>query len=148
MKRKPATAFVVCFFCTGWLAAQGAKSAAPASKSVAKPAIAHSTRVVSFRRDVLPVLQDRCMACHFQKDHWPGMDLSQDRAYMTLVNQKGQLSGKDVLVKPADPTHSFLMNKLSAKPRVGESMPPYGMGLSPQERNLVAQWIQQGAKNN
>jgi uncharacterized membrane protein len=154
MKRKIATALVTLFLSAGWLAGQAAqpKAAGAAAKSGAKPAAAapgaHGTHVVSFHRDILPILQDRCMACHFQKDHWPGMDLSQDRAYMTLVNHKGTLSGKDMLVKPDDPMHSFLMNKLSAKPRAGDPMPPYGMGLSPAEHHLIVQWIQQGAKNN
>ncbi len=154
MKRGITTVCVMLLCGAGWLAGQAAAAkSAPTSKPAAKPAAAspggaHGTRVVSFRRDVLPVLQDHCMACHFQKDHWPGMDLSQDRAYTTLVNQKGTLSGKQFLVKADDPNDSFLMNKLSAKPRAGDPMPPYGKGLSPAENHLIAQWIQQGAKNN
>lgn len=132
------------FLLTAFLSGQ----AAPAKPAGQKSAAAHGTRVVSFKRDILPALQDHCMACHFQKDQWPGMDLSTDRAYLTLVNHKGQLSGSDMLVKPVDPVHSFLINKLSDKPRVGKSMPPYGKGLSPQEQHLLAEWIKQGARNN
>src|SRR5581483_2160172 len=100
------------------------------------------------RRDVLPSLQDSCLACHYDKSQAPGLDLSAASAYTNLVNHKSALNPKMVLVKPAAVTESFLFDKLSPKPKVGGSMPPYGRPLTPAEKKLLAEWIEQGAKDN
>ncbi|HWB83794.1 MAG TPA: hypothetical protein VG675_06620 [Bryobacteraceae bacterium] len=105
-------------------------------------------RVVSFKTDVLPALQESCLACHYSKSQMPGLDLSTANAYSDLVNRKSSLDAHLVLVKPSAVADSFLVEKLSPKPRYGASMPPYARPLSPAEKNLLTQWIQQGAKDN
>ena len=105
-------------------------------------------RVVSFKKDVLPALQDSCLACHYDKNEMPGLDLSTASAYTDLVNRKSFLNPTSVLVRPSSPAKSFLFEKLSAKPRVGAAMPPYGKPLTPAQKTLLVQWIQQGAKDN
>ena len=112
-----------------------------------RPACANC-KVVSFRHDVLAVLQDSCLACHYDKSQAPGLDLSAAAAYASLVNHKSALNPKMVLVKPSSVADSFLMDKLSLKPQVGGSMPPYGRPLTAAEKKLVAEWIEQGAKDN
>src|SRR5438309_7578241 len=31
---------------------------------------------ISFKQDVLPALQESCLACRYAKEQWPGLDLS------------------------------------------------------------------------
>lgn len=103
---------------------------------------------VSLKRDLLPVLNESCLPCHYDKKQAPGLDLSDPVAYANLVNQKSRLDPHLILVKPSSPSESFLVDKLSPKPKFGEHMPPYGRPLTPQERTLLIEWIAQGAPNN
>lgn len=105
-------------------------------------------RIVSFKNDVLPALQESCLACHYDKSQMPGLDLSSAVAYQDLVNHKSRLDPHLLLVKPSSIADSFLFDKLSPKPRFGATMPPYGRPLSPAEKDLLARWIEQGAKDN
>lgn len=119
--------------------------------------IAHASRVsncqqaektVSFRHDVLPALQSKCMPCHFSSEIPPGLTVSSEKAYSNLVGRASvEVPGEDI-VKPGDAAHSYLVRKLMARPGVGERMPPYGAPLSPSEQKLLREWIAQGAKNN
>jgi len=103
---------------------------------------------VSFGRDVLPVLQDHCAACHYDTQQWPGLNMATTEAYSALVNQKSGESGDEMLIKPKDPAHSFLLQKVSPKPPAGKQMPSYGRPLSAQELHLIEQWVRQGAQDN
>ena len=103
---------------------------------------------VSLKRDLLPVLNESCLPCHYDKKQAPGLDLSDPVAYANLVNQKSRLDPHLILVKPSSPSESFLVDKLSPKPKFGEHMPPYGRPLTTQERTLLIEWIVQGAPNN
>ena len=105
-------------------------------------------KLVSFKDDVMPALRESCLACHYDKSQAPGLDLSAGPAYDELVNRKSLLNPRQVLVKPSSIADSFLIDKLAATPRVGASMPPYGRGLTPEEKTLLEEWIQQGARNN
>jgi len=105
-------------------------------------------RTVSFKRDVLPALQDSCVACHYDKNQMPGLDLSTSSAYSDLVNRKSHLNPNLVLVQPSSPAKSFLLEKLSGKPRFGSAMPAYGKPLTPAQKTLLTEWIKQGAKDN
>jgi len=119
------------------------------NESPAKPSASCSQcKIVSFKKDVLPAFQESCLACHYDKTQMPGLDLSMGRAYADLVNQKSHLDPHLLLVTPSSVSGSFLMEKLSPKPRYGAPMPPYGRPLTPEEVSLLAEWIRQGAKDN
>ncbi len=105
-------------------------------------------QTVSFKRDVLPAFQDSCVACHYDKNQMPGLDLSPSSAYTDLVNRRSHLNPDLVLVKPSSPAKSFLLEKLSGKPRFGAAMPAYGKPLTPAQKTLLTEWIKQGAKDN
>ena len=130
----------------GSLSAAQKKAAAPAKPSASKAA-ACAAKTVSFSHDVVPILQGHCAACHFDNQKWPGVNMSTAESYSALVNKKSAESG-GLLVKPGDPAHSFLVQKLSPKPPAGDPMPTYGRPLSASEKELLVEWIQQGAKNN
>lgn len=108
----------------------------------------HNCQAVSFKKDVLPALQDSCVACHYDKNQMPGLDLSTSSAYTDLVNRKSNMAPDMVLVRPSSPDKSFLLEKISGKPRFGSAMPLYGKPLTPAEKALLTEWIKQGAKDN
>src|SRR5579863_8037448 len=73
-------------------------------------------RAVSFRRDVLPALQSKCMACHFDSETPPGLNFSSEEAYANLVGRNCIEVPNEDIVKPGDPAQSYLIKKISEKP--------------------------------
>jgi hypothetical protein len=105
-------------------------------------------KTVSFRLDVLPALQSKCIACHFDSETPPGLSFSLQKAYGDLVGRTSVEVPTEEIIKPGDPAHSYLVRKVKAKPAVGKQMPPYGAPLSASELKLLTEWIAQGAKDN
>lgn len=101
---------------------------------------------VSFKNDVMPVLQDHCISCHQPggKGHAKsGLDLT---SYQGLM--KGTVYGP-VVIPGNSETSTF--TKLLTGTNKGLKMP---MGLNPegtlarQYILLLRNWVAQGAKNN
>ena len=93
---------------------------------------------VSFSRDILPILSDKCLACH-------GPDASARKAGLRLDDaESARANGAVVPGKPED--SEVLRRVLSADPQ--EVMPPpkTGKTVSPRERELLRAWIAAGAK--
>jgi hypothetical protein len=89
---------------------------------------------VDFRKQIRPVLQERCFACH------------------GALKQNGKLrvdSAKSLLdrevVIPGKPGDSELIARLTAKDDETR-MPPEGLPLKPEEIAALKAWIEQGAK--
>lgn len=144
MRTSAAVVAVVLLAGCGVLGAAQKKTTPVAAKAKA----ACAAKTVSFSYDVVPILQAHCAACHFDNQKWPGLNMTSDASYSVLVNKTSGESGTAMLVRPGDASHSFLVQKLSAKPPAGDPMPTYGRPLSTGEKELLVQWIQQGAKNN
>jgi hypothetical protein len=91
-------------------------------------------RRLTFEADVRPVLKAHCFHCHGESEKLKGgLDLRLARLML-----KGGESGEAVV--PGDHENSFLYERLDA----GE-MPPGEKKLSPAEKRLIADWIDQGA---
>ncbi|RMF40739.1 MAG: DUF1553 domain-containing protein [Planctomycetota bacterium] len=98
-------------------------------------------QAVQFDRDILPILADKCYACH-------GPDASQRAAELRLddagdaVRDRG---GYQVIV-PGNPEDSELVRRIWAEP--DEQMPPadYRKQLTARERRVLVAWIRQGAE--
>ena len=93
---------------------------------------------VSFSRDILPILSDKCLACH-------GPDASARKAGLRLDDaESARANGAVVPGKPED--SEVLRRVLSTDPQ--EVMPPpkTGKTVSPRERELLRAWIAAGAK--
>jgi hypothetical protein len=97
---------------------------------------------VDFARDVLPLLADRCFACH-------GPDEAAREANLRLDLHTAALapaaSGRAAIV-PGDPAASSLVARIEhTNPR--RRMPPSSTGkaLDAAERALLARWIEEGA---
>lgn len=104
-----------------------------------------SDEVVSYNRDIRPLLSDRCFACH-------GPDEAKREGELRLDVSDGDLGpfhprdGYQVL-RPADPNSSELWKRLTTDdPSL--QMPPPDSGKKPltdAQRELIQLWIQQGA---
>jgi hypothetical protein len=99
---------------------------------------ARATDVVSFQKEILPLLAHRCQMCHQGDDPQGKLALN---SYQNLL-QGGQ-SGP--VVKPGAPDESLLVRYVSGeKPR----MPKVGPPLTSQEAELIRRWVAQGAKDD
>src|SRR5262245_31539140 len=98
------------------------------------PATVSAADVVDYRKDVRPVLQERCYACH------------------GALAQKSKLrvdSGANMLkagvIKPGKPGESELVLRVSSEDEAVR-MPPEGHALKPEQIAKIKTWIEQGAK--
>lgn len=100
---------------------------------------------VEFRRDIRPLLSDKCFFCHGpdQKERQAELRLdTAEGAYAALASDPGS-----VAVKPGDPEHSAVYARItSADPDL--RMPPADskLSLTRQQIELIRQWIEQGAE--
>jgi mono/diheme cytochrome c family protein len=94
---------------------------------------------VSFSRDVLPILVDRCQACH----DGPGGDGGYDTTSWEEVINSGD---NGPVVIPGDVDGSLLAQKLLGTAD-GDPMPPL-IPLSSRKIQVILDWIAQGAPNN
>ncbi len=100
---------------------------------------------VSFSKDVMPVLQEHCSECHLpggEGEVASGLDLSSYEGIM-----KGTKFG--AIVRPGDSTSSTISILIEGRADPSINM-PHGdrPPLSKEETEIIAKWINQGAKNN
>jgi len=104
--------------------------------------LAQAEDAVSFSRDILPILSDRCFHCH-------GQDPSHRKAKLRLDLEEEAKGDKDqvAVITPGDLEASELWHRLITEDEE-ELMPPpdsHRKPLTDAERNLVRRWIEQGA---
>jgi len=106
---------------------------------------------VTFKDDVFPVIKKHCLPCH-SEDNFNPSELSLD-SYDLLM--QGGKNGTILVAGKA--SESLLIRKLGEKPPFGDRMPlnkkkviseGKARYLTDAELNLIAKWIDQGAKNN
>lgn len=101
---------------------------------------------VSFQKDVYPILEDNCLACHtpprgkgYLKTH---LNM---QSYETLM--RGTVYGQVVL--PGDSRHSILNMLVEGRAEASMRMPhERDEPLTPQEIEVLRLWVEQGAQNN
>ncbi|MFK7739953.1 MAG: DUF1549 domain-containing protein, partial [Planctomycetota bacterium] len=97
---------------------------------------------VSFARDVLPILSDRCFACH-------GPDAGARKAGLRLDVRSEVMRPRDgyAIVQPGDPAASELFARVSAPVDDKKHMPPSDskLSLSEAEVEVLRRWIASGA---
>ncbi len=100
---------------------------------------------VSWQLDVKPIFNElisptgRCTSCHSFAEPAGGLDLSD-----TFVDAIYKIVGDPVV--PGNPRGSRLFNKINcSEPDQGSQMPLNGVPLSLTERELIYDWIEQGA---
>jgi hypothetical protein len=93
---------------------------------------------VSFRRDIQPIFDYKCASCH--PIVYPYLDLRPGRAYAQLVGVSPPTAPSYERVVPGQPQLSYLLLHPVDPSRRGL--------LTAAERQLIARWILQGAKDN
>jgi len=91
---------------------------------------------ISFTADILPIFQSRCINCHGGDRTEKGLDL---KSYTSLMNG----SERGPVVVAGDAANSSLVNLVSSG-----KMPKRGPKLTPEQVQLIVDWINQGALNN
>lgn len=119
-------------------------SLASADEKPIKPEKVDLGRPVSFEKDVFPILDANCIACH---------NVAKKEGSLVLENVEALLKGGDsgASVVPGKPDESYFYNVAA---RVEESfMPPLpnkvgAKALTPQQVWILRQWILDGAKSD
>jgi hypothetical protein len=97
---------------------------------------------VTFNRDIRPILSEYCFACH-------GFDAKQRKADLRLDLAESAFADRDgaVALKPGDLAKSDLWQRINSDDP-NEVMPPPSTKkqLSAEQKKLIQQWIEQGAK--
>ena len=95
---------------------------------------------IQFNRDILPILADKCFACH-------GPDDSHRKADLRLDTREGSLAdlGGYAAVAPSAPGKSELLIRITTDDE-DDLMPPPDTGkqLNADEKKLLRDWIAQG----
>ncbi len=98
--------------------------------------IARQDDTVDFQKQIQPILSDRCYHCH-------GPDEQARMADLRLDEQEGALQ----VVVPGDPANSELWSRLTSQDPDSTMPPPASkLRVTQRERELIRDWIQQGAK--
>ncbi|MCA9265376.1 MAG: PSD1 domain-containing protein, partial [Planctomycetales bacterium] len=97
---------------------------------------------IDFGREVLPLLADRCFACHGPDEGTRETDMRLD----TQEGLYGELDSGDVTVRPGNSDQSALYSRLVTDDE-DLRMPPADSGkeVSAEEIALIKQWIDEGA---
>jgi hypothetical protein len=101
---------------------------------------------VSYREQIQPILNERCIRCHSAENPMGKIVLT---SYETLVASK-TVSGKGALFLAGEPQDSRLYI-LCATNQSHFRMPPDTTTitpLSPKDLEVLRDWIRQGGKNN
>jgi len=91
---------------------------------------------VSFANDVMPILQNRCFNCHGGEQTKQGLSFA---SYDTLM--AGSKNGP--VIVPGDSGNSLLIQMIQKG-----KMPKRGPKLTPDQLQIIIDWITQGALNN
>lgn len=98
---------------------------------------------IDFNRDIRPILSDRCWACH-------GPDAGSRKLKLRLDSEAAataDLGGGRRAIQPGHPDQSELIRRVHSTDE-WERMPPVATGspLTDREKDLLREWILQGAK--
>ena len=96
---------------------------------------AEAAPALTFEREVRPILKTHCFMCHGEEEEKSG---ELDMRLVRLMHAGGESGAAIVAGKPEE---SLLWKRVEA-----EEMPPGPKKLSAKERELIANWIRDGAK--
>ncbi len=100
------------------------------------PAAAAATTSVSFASDVMPIFESGCVNCHGGEQVKEGLNM---KTYEGLM--AGSFNG--AVIEPGNATNSFLVVQV-----VNGEMPKRGPKLTPEQIQIISDWINAGALNN
>jgi hypothetical protein len=106
--------------------------------------LAGCTQQVSFRSDIQPILKSHCVECH--SEGGIGFKKSGFRADSYGYVMQGTKYGP--VIEPGSSISSTLYRLIARKTDASISMPYHRAPLPEENVELIATWIDQGAKNN
>ncbi len=101
---------------------------------------AEAASLVSFRRDVWPIIDDQCTSCHEN----PDADADYDMTTVEGMTKGGKKGGPGIV--PGKPDESSIIHYIRgiANPRMPEDEPP----LTEEQVHTLRMWIAAGAKDD
>lgn len=97
---------------------------------------------IDFNRDIRPILSDKCVFCH-------GPDKEQRQADLRLDTREGAFAdlGERAAIVPGKPAESELVKRINSTDEFEQMPPPDSKrSLSKDEKQLLTDWIKQGAE--
>ncbi len=87
--------------------------------------------------------------CHAGANPQQGQDLSEGQAFDNIVGVRSRERPELFRIEPGNPDNSYLVKKIIGDPDiVGARMPLGRAPLSPEQINLIREWVTDGAPNN
>ncbi|MCB1277366.1 PSD1 and planctomycete cytochrome C domain-containing protein [Prosthecobacter sp.] len=107
------------------------------------PVLAPAAEKIIFNRDIRPILSDKCFHCH-------GPDEKERKSGLRLDVRDEALRPAEsgvAAIKPGDPKHSELISRCLTADK-DDLMPPPKLGkpLTAREKELLQQWVAEGAE--
>jgi len=104
---------------------------------------------VDFEKQILPIWEAKCLECHRAPHPDPERPtrIKRPKGGLVMDTPEGLKAGGesgDVIVA-GDPDASPMHGRTMLHEDDDDFMPPKGDGLTPEEKELVARWIKQGA---
>ncbi len=101
---------------------------------------ARADDAVDFRRDVLPILSDRCFQCH-------GPDAGSRKANLRLDLEADLIRARDPLVVPGKAAESELILRILSDDDQERMPPPEShLTLKPDQVEILRRWVDEGAR--
>ena len=111
-------------------------TSAPVVENTPTAGTTASGAMVSFATDILPLIESRCINCHGGERTQEGLDMKTHAAIMA-----GSENGP--VVSPGDAANSSMAQMV-----IEGKMPKRGPKLTPDQVQLIVDWINQGALDN
>ena len=93
---------------------------------------------VDFHKQILPILEAKCAACHTGNKPKGGLGLDSRAAALAGGNEDGPA------IAPGKPAESSILARVK---KMGEgAMPPKGEPLTPEQIKLLETWVKEGAR--
>lgn len=108
----------------------------PAPTDTSIPATEAAPAGISYTNDVAPIFEASCNKCHGIEQVKEGLDLT---TFETLM--AGSFNGS--VITPGNANDSYLVQQV-----VTGEMPNRGTALSPEQIQIIIDWVNQGALNN
>ena len=117
-------------------ATESAVPTAEATQTTAAPTESAAEASVSFAGNVMPILESKCIKCHGVEAKKEGLSLLNYNDLMA-----GSFNGQVVI--PGDTANSLVVKLI-----VEGEMPNRGPKVTPEELQVIIDWVNQGALNN
>jgi hypothetical protein len=104
-----------------------------------------ATAQIDFQKEILPILQDRCIECHKAPYEQNGK-LKEPKAGLRLDGGVHILHGGDdgKVIAPNHPSESPLYKRITLPSDDDDVMPPKGDPLTTSQQEVIRKWIAQG----